>query len=128
MPAPDHKRSSLGALGEKLAREYLEEHGYRIVTGNYRVKVGEIDLVAEDGDVLVFVEVKTRNGPTHGLPVEAVTSAKQVKLSKVALQYLNRYHHADRPARFDVVGVLFRAGHPVQIELIKNAFDLCYGF
>ncbi|MDA8165282.1 MAG: YraN family protein [Desulfobacteraceae bacterium] len=116
----------VGRQGEELARRHLERHGYRIIACNYRVRFGEIDLIAEEGETLVFIEVKTRTGPTHGHPLEAVTPAKQRQLARVALEYLSR-ERGERPVRFDVVAVLLNTSGPPRIEIIRNAFELPAG-
>ena len=126
------KRLSLGKAGEELALTYLQGLGYKILARNYRKPFGEVDIIANDGGTLVFVEVKTRVGTGFGPPFESVTPRKQFQMSKVALEYIGRYGMTERPARFDVVGILFAApGSPAakapQVELLKNAFDLCYG-
>jgi putative endonuclease len=126
------KRLLLGQVGEKLALTYLQGLGYKILHCNYRQRFGEIDIVADDHGTVVFIEVKTRIESRFGLPGEAVTLRKQRQLSKVALEYLARYDLVDTPARFDVVGIVFAegaqtaAGNP-RMELLRNAFDLCYG-
>ena len=125
------KKKELGAKGEDIAVRYLKERGYRIVERNYRVKLGEIDIIAEQGDNLVFIEVKTRSDATFGSPFESVTKQKQKQLSKVALEYIGKKKCHNQPARFDVVGIQFQEGNKsfqdAAIELLKNAFDLCYG-
>ncbi len=87
--------------------------------------MGEVDLVARDGDMLVFVEIKTRRGAGLGAAKEAVHARKQRQLSKVALAYLKQSGAYGRSARFDVVAVNLTPSGP-QIELVKNAFDLAY--
>jgi len=125
------KKKELGAKGEDIAIRYLKKRGYRIVERNYRVKLGEIDIIAEQGDDLVFIEVKTRSDATFGTPFESVTKQKQKQLSKVALEYIAKKKSHNRPARFDVVGIQFQEGskssRDADIELLQNAFDLCYG-
>jgi putative endonuclease len=119
-------RGYTGRYGEELAARYLVRRGYRIVVQNYRVPCGEVDIIAQDGEVLVFVEVKTRTGQGFGAPAEAVTYRKRQQISKAALTYLGQQRLLDRPARFDVVSVLLGNGSEPQIEIIKNAFDLSY--
>lgn len=119
-------RGEKGRRGEELAAQYLMRHGYRIIQKNYRVSCGEVDIVAQDKDALVFVEVKTRTGPTFGSPAEAVTYRKRQQISKTALVYLSQHRLLDEPARFDVVAVLLSKGAEPHIELIKNAFELAY--
>lgn len=121
------KRQSLGKQGEALATAYLKGLGYRIVTTNYRCRLGEIDIIAEEAGTLVFIEVKSRSGKTYGEPYEAVTKTKMLQMSKAALEYLCRQDQFDRSARFDVVSVRFFDNNQPGIELIRNAFDLNYG-
>jgi putative endonuclease len=110
-------RKRLGDWGEGLAANYLQNAGYRIVAAKWRSPHGEIDLIARDGDTLVFVEVKTRRGRLFGAPEEAVTAHKQQKLTLLAQQYMLD-HDLDSPWRIDVVaveldsrGVLLRCDH-----------------
>jgi putative endonuclease len=125
------KKKELGAKGEEVAVSYLKSRGYRIVERNYRIRFGEIDIIAEQGDDLVFIEVKTRSGTLFGSPFESVTKQKQKQLSKVALEYISKQGFHDRPARFDVVGIELQKGSEMfqdaAVELLQNAFDLCYG-
>ncbi len=125
MATGSRQRITLGKRGEDIAATFLQDLGYRIIERNYRVRLGEIDIVADDHGTLVFVEVKSRSGKEFGAPAEAVTPAKQRQLSRVALEYMANLAVSDVPARFDVVGIVLR-GEP-EVELIKNAFDLCYG-
>ena len=118
---------SVGILGEKLARKHLKRQGYRILDKNYRTSLGEIDIIAEEKGVLVFVEVKTRRDHSCGHPLEAVTPAKCRQISKVALFYLAENKMESRDARFDVVAVSLGTKGKPEIELVQNAFDLCYG-
>lgn len=117
-------RHLLGRRGEDLARTHLEKAGYRVITTNFRTRCGEIDLIAREGETLVFIEVKTRSGSRFGSPFEAITERKRRQISKVALEYLSGHGGLEQPARFDVVAV--RPGASRQVEVIKNAFDLCY--
>lgn len=125
------KKKELGAKGEEIAVRYLKSRGYRILERNYRVRLGEIDIIAEHGDDLVFIEVKTRSDILFGSPFESVTKQKQQQLSKVALEYIGKKKCHLCPARFDVVGIQFQKGSKsfgdANIELLQNAFDLCYG-
>ena len=126
------KKKELGENGEKIAVRYLQSRGYRILERNYRIRLGEVDIIAEHGEDLVFIEVKTRSGRLFGSPFEAVTLAKQRQLSRVALEYISKRGYQNRPARFDVVGVQLK-GFPAaplqgaEVELVRNAFELCYG-
>ncbi len=116
-------RISLGQTGEKLARKLLEQQGYKIKESNYKVKLGEIDIIAEHNGDLVFIEVKTRSGIGFGTPAEAVTLRKQHQIIKVAQYYLAQKKCFDMSSRFDVVSVLIgKNGKPI-IEVIENAFE-----
>ena len=126
------QKKEMGAKGEEIAVRFLKSHGYRILERNYRIRYGEIDIIAEQGMDLVFVEVKTRSGVFLGSPFESVTLSKQRQLSKVALEYISKQDWHDRSARFDVVGVRLKKAKSTrsgeaQVELVQNAFDLCYG-
>lgn len=113
-----------GKKGEEAAARYLQNKGYTILVRNYRKSFGEIDLIAQEGGTLVFVEVKARASNRFGLPAEAVNAAKQRQLSKVALHYMMATEYAHCPARFDVLSIwLNKAGDVEQIEHLKNAFD-----
>lgn len=114
---------SLGGSGEEIAAAYLQRRGYVILAKNYRKRFGEIDIVAAEGDTLVFVEVKTRTSAAFGSPLEAVDGRKQRRMAKAALAYLSAGNLHGRPARFDVVAVRLQQGGP-QIEHVRNAFDL----
>ncbi len=119
-------RGEKGRHGEDLAAQYLARQGYRIIQKNFRAPCGEIDIIAEDKGVWVFVEVKTRTGLGFGPPAESVTYRKRQQISKTALVYLSQQRLLNAPARFDVVAVLLIKGAEPQIELMKNAFDLAY--
>src|SRR5688572_4744119 len=119
----DH-RQSLGKRGEELACAELEKRGYLIVDRRFRTRCGELDIVARDGVVLVFVEVKARSGSNFGTPLESVTWQKQQRLSRMAASYLcvKRLGH-DIACRFDVVSILEQQGTHT-IELVRGAFDM----
>jgi putative endonuclease len=120
--APKGARQGLGRTGERLAAEHLVEAGYRILERNVRCRYGEIDLVAEEGGDLVFVEVKTRRGVSHGLPEEGVTPRKQRKLVQLAFHYLVTHDYPDRSWRIDVVAVqLSSRGRLEEIRLHQHA-------
>ena len=118
-------RIRTGRAGEMEAIRFLENSGYTVLEKNYRKKFGEIDIIARKDDYLVFVEVKTRTGVSHGSPFEAVTSRKQKQISRVAQCYLQEKRLHDTAARFDVVAVNMTGNKAPKIELIVNAFDLC---
>jgi len=105
-----------------LAAEKLLSQGYRILERNFRCSYGEIDLVAEDADDLIFVEVKTRRGSAYGLPEEAVTVRKQRKLMQVAARYLDLHACAERSWRIDVVAVQLSSGGKMEeIRIYQHA-------
>src|SRR2546425_9914210 len=94
-------RSVLGEEGERAAARFLEARGYRILERNYRTRRGEIDLIAEDGRMLVFVEVKVRLDDRFGGPAAAITRAKQARIAGVCQQYLGGRAVWGRPGRVD---------------------------
>lgn len=115
-------RQNLGRLGERLAGDALEARGYRIIERNFRCRSGEIDLVAEEGQDLVFVEVKTRRGTAFGLPEEAVNNRKALKIQEVACYYLDQHNLPDCSWRIDVVAVQFSpAGKLEEIRVYQHA-------
>jgi putative endonuclease len=119
----DMRRIRMGKLGEDLAVAYLQKAGYRILAQNYRCLYGEVDIIALDGDFIVFIEVKSRKSERFGQPQEAVGLEKQKKLSRISLHYLQQKRLENRNARFDVMAVkLLPDG--TRIELIRNAFNL----
>jgi putative endonuclease len=112
-----------GDRGERKAAGYLRRQGFRILARQYANPHGEIDLIARDGDAIVFVEVKTRSSNVAGLPVEAVNSDKQRKMTKAALVWLKRRGLLASRSRFDVVAILWPKGSKTpQITHYKNAF------
>ena len=120
------ERKELGKKGEQLALRYLKKSGYRIIQTNYVCKLGEMDIIAQEKDTLAFIEVKTRTSTTYGPPQLAVNSAKQMQLSKVALNFLKEKKLEDLKARFDVVAILL-GPKGEEIDLIRDAFELRWG-
>lgn len=117
------KNKQVGDLGERLAAKFLRRSGYRVLTRKYRCKFGEIDIVARDKDMLVFVEVRSKSDSEYGLPYETVGYTKRRRLERVAAEFLRRFNLFDYDCRFDCVSVLFDDNFkPKQIELIKDAF------
>ena len=115
-------RRQRGDIGEKLARKHLQGLGYKILETNFRSREGEIDIIAQDKEELVFVEVRTRASDEFGTPEESVTAAKKEKLISLALAYLQTHPHLPSLWRIDVVAVeLDREGKASRIELIQNA-------
>ncbi len=116
---------SKGAAGEVLAARFLREKGYTIVAANYRCRHGEIDIIAEDGTYIAFVEVKTRRTGSMYAPREAVTVPKQQRLLRAASVYLSHNPSPLQP-RFDVVEVVTGAASPmqvIQIDHLMGAFE-----
>ncbi len=118
------RRKRLGAFGEGLAQDYLKSQGYKIIDKNFRCCFGEVDIVAEDNNSIVFIEVKTRSSLAFGTPKDAISMKKKTSLTKVASAYLKKSELTHRSARFDVVSILITDKEGAKIELIKNAFDL----
>ena len=120
--ATNNYRQRIGAWGELQAEGYLLERGMELIQRNYRTRYGEIDLVMKQGDLLVFVEVKTRSDNRFGPPEQSVTPEKQEHLLLAAEQYLDE--HPDSPVewRVDVVAVIGKPGSaPVEIIWFENA-------
>ena len=122
-------RVRLGRQGERLAQQHLLKAGYRIVAANYRCQWGEIDIVAEDGEELVFVEVRTRRSSAYGTPQESLTPEKIEHLHLAAQDYLqNRVPEPGRDNlnwRIDLVSIRFPAGNGAPlIEHLKHAVQL----
>ncbi|MBA4395947.1 MAG: YraN family protein [Syntrophus sp. (in: bacteria)] len=117
------RRIRTGKRGEDLAVAYLRKAGYQIVAQNYRCLYGEVDVIALDGDTIVFIEVKSRKSETFGQPQEAVGREKRKKLSRISLHYIQQKRLESCNARFDVI-VVRMSPDGNQIELIPNAFDL----
>lgn len=122
-------RKTIGSRGEAETVPFLETCGYQIVDTNVRplggMARGEIDVIAWDGDYLVFVEVKTRrvSAGSQGTPAEAVHARKQTQLTRLALAYLAKHDLDDVNCRFDVVEVVRRPPSPARFTLIRNAFS-----
>lgn len=116
------QRIKLGKQGEKIAAEFLVACGFTIKERNYRNKFGEIDIIACDEDIYVFIEVKTRSSSRFGFPEESVTLVKQRQISRVAQGYLLNKNIIDPAIRFDVVAIILRSDKP-EINHIMSAFD-----
>ena len=113
----------LGRQGEKVAVRHLKKCGYAIVKRNYRSRLGEIDIIAQEGKKLCFVEVKARRGREYGEGKEAVTATKQAKIVRAALGFLMQHKLMAQDCRFDVVAVEFdKDGKKPEIELVRDAF------
>ncbi len=118
------KKRLIGLKGEELAIRFLKKRGYKIIARNFRCRHGEIDVVASEGDTIVFVEIKARSTVDFSLPQDAVDHHKQAKVIHAATTYLMEKKLYDQvPVRFDVVAVNLNSTKP-KIELIKDAFQL----
>ncbi len=116
-------RAATGNRGEQLAAAHLERAGIAILERNYRCRAGEIDLVAQDGNQLVFVEVRTRTGTAFGSPEDSITSRKQRKMAECAFSYLAQHAAHGRTWRIDVVAVQLDGGRVVRIDHYKHALQ-----
>lgn len=114
------KRKQTGQQGEVIAATYLTEQGYEIVQRNWRCSTGEVDIIARSGDILIFVEVRTRSSRRFGTAEESVTPAKQARLIELAQAYLQESQIDDCFWRIDVIAIQLRPGLP-QINHIENA-------
>ena len=121
---PLRPQQRVGRAGEAEAVACLQDAGYRILERNYRCSSGEVDIIAEEGEVLCFVEVKARSSLAFGLPRDAVTPAKRRKLARTASHYLMERVAADRAYRADVVEVAFVRNRVAGVRLLRGAFSL----
>ena len=121
-PAVEGRRE-LGRRGEAVAEAFLRARNYTIVARNFRCRAGEIDLVALDGGVVVFVEVRSRRGDRLGTPLESVDGRKQARVARVAEYFCAAHGWLERDARFDVVGIRFDA-EPPAVEHVRAAFGV----
>lgn len=116
------RNRELGRRGEEAAAEFLHRHGYDVVERNWTCFAGEADIIARAGDTLVFVEVKTRRGTSHGFPAEAVDAAKRERYQRIALAYQAERRLEDLAMRFDVVSIVVSDRRAVVRHHI-NAFE-----
>ncbi|WP_437186887.1 YraN family protein [Planctomicrobium sp. SH668] len=116
-------RRIFGNRGERLAARFLKNNGYKILARQARNQFGEIDLIALHGDVIVFVEVKTRRNSRAGHPSEAVDSTKQRQLTRAALAWLKEKKQLNRRGRFDVIAITWNTSSVPVIEHFLNAFE-----
>jgi putative endonuclease len=122
---PEHLRR--GALGEKAAKQHLQQRGLKFLTANFRSERGEIDLIFRDVDCLVFVEVKTRSSEEWTRPAAAVNARKKRLLSQTALDYLRRLKNPQVKIRFDIVEVLLKDGAVNEVRHLPNTFPISRG-
>ena len=120
----DDRRQALALEGERAAEAVLRRAGLAVLERRFRVRLGEIDLIARHGDLLVFVEVKTRRSTTYGSPAEAVSPLKQRRIARVAELYLQRTRRGSSRCRFDVVEVYAGPRGIERVEHIRDAFRL----
>jgi putative endonuclease len=116
-------KDALGRYGERVAADHLRRAGMRIVQTNWRCRAGEIDIIAVDGPVLVFCEVKTRSSDAYGGPAAAVTWAKQRRLRELAVRYLSENPGSWRGIRFDVVAILRPRSGATSIEHLRDVIS-----
>lgn len=117
------QRINIGKHGEDLARSYLERHNYTILQRNFRCKLGEIDIVAQDRGMVVFVEVRTQTSNAYGPAYNTVTFSKQKQVKRVALYYISKYNLVNTQIRFDVIGITLNPdAEEYQLDHIQNAF------
>ena len=118
-------KKNLGQWGEQAALHYLEGQGFKVLATNVRNKIGEIDIVAKEGDAFCFIEVRTKSTDQVGHPFESITQSKKRKIYKAALWYIQENGLYDEPIRFDVVAVIpdMDGGQP-SIELLRDAFTI----
>ena len=116
-------RQAFGEMGERVAERWLKRQGWRIMQRRFRSGHRDIDLVAERGGIVAFVEVKARSGIRFGDPVEAVDWRKQRELARSAKVWIDRNGRCDESYRFDVIGI-WLAGDRVRVRHIENAFAL----
>ena len=112
----------IGILGEKLVCKWYTDHKYSLLSVNYKTRFGEIDIIAENKNTVVFIEVKTRKDNKFSYAKEAVTYSKQQKIKAAALQYISQHNYDNKNIRFDVAEVYHRDTKP-EINIIENAFE-----
>lgn len=114
------QKNTFGTRGEIIASNFLQRKGYKIVARNYRNKIGEIDIIALDGETWVFVEVKTRTSSAFGDALEAINYKKQEKIRKTATLFLMNNNLMEKPFRFDAIAII--GAENEDIRHIENAF------
>ena len=119
------QRQRLGRLGEELARRRLEADGHAILETNYRTRSGEIDLISQKGEMLIFVEVRTKRGAAYGSPEESLTPRKRSRMIACAQEYIEATQSENMEWRIDVVAVeLDTQGRLLRLEVLENAVEL----
>ena len=123
-PAKPWYRRWFGDRSERSAARHLQALGYKILTRNFSCQLGELDIVARDGDTLVFVEVRSTQRDDTERPALSVDLAKQKRLTRLALFYLQKHKLLNHAARFDVICIAWPAGHKTPtLDHFKNAFE-----
>jgi putative endonuclease len=124
MPLPlfFHRLLTFGRRSEILGIDYLRTLGYRIVTSGYRAKGGEVDVIAWDGGILVFIEVKARQNADP--PEDSVGFEKQRRVIRAARSYMARHHLQETPCRFDILAVTVLKGSRPEFRLLRDAFNM----
>ncbi len=117
VPTP---RARLGSWGEKLAGRFLQEQGYGILATNYRCAHGEVDIVAQEGEELVFVEVRTRRDGMYGVPEESLTQRKLQRLLATCQHYVQQQAQEDTAWRVDLISVYLEQGRSRQLKRISH--------
>ena len=115
-------RQKLGEKGEKLAEKFLRRKGFRVRARGYRCRWGEIDLIAQHKDSIVFIEVRTQSSDRFGSAYDALTSAKKLHVRRAAKHYLQKYRLTDKPYRYDFIQIVINKTDPPQIEHIEDVF------
>ncbi|MBC7724351.1 MAG: YraN family protein [Burkholderiaceae bacterium] len=115
-------KDTLGRLGEEVAARFLADAGLEIVDRNWRCRAGEIDIVAREGDELVFVEVKTRSGVGYGHPFEAITPRKLARLRRLAAEWCTAHPATAATLRIDAVAVIAPIGRVPVVEHLRRVF------
>lgn len=118
------RRRDIGKRGETLAQEHLRQQGYHILQTNFRCKLGEIDIIARDNHIVVFVEVRTKTSTALGPAYNSVTPSKRKQVKRVALYYISTYNLVNTQFRFDVIGIhLNPASDEYHLDHIQSAFQ-----
>lgn len=119
-----HQRLDLGKLGEDLALQHILQQQYQIIQRNFRCKTGEIDIIAKDRHIVVFIEVRAKTSDAYGPAYNMVTPSKHKQVKRVALHYISQQNLINTQFRFDVIGITFQPGSDdYQLDHIQNAFQ-----
>lgn len=118
------KKKELGRLGENIAAAYLKENGCRILEMNFTAKYGEIDIIAQEKNTLLFVEVKTRKNSLYGTAAQAVNYKKQRKIILTASAYMSLHENTVSNCRFDIIEIYYNNSSSYKVNHLKGAFEL----